>query len=94
MWGWPVLWWIDRDPIEPGAQVRFHLLHQIAGGGAQIGQIQSILSRDDETELVAILAAPVEEGAAVLDVALGRIDLHSARRGRKRIRVLGARRFR
>jgi hypothetical protein len=28
---------IDRDPVELRPEVRFHLLHQVARGGAQIG---------------------------------------------------------
>lgn len=28
---------IDRDPVELGAKVRFHLGHQIAGGLAKVG---------------------------------------------------------
>src|SRR5712664_222500 len=28
---------IDRDPIELRPEVRYHLLHQVARGGAQIG---------------------------------------------------------
>ena len=66
---------IDRDPVELGPEVGFHLLHQIAGGLARIGQLRAVLGRDDEAELMAVLAAPVEESAAILHVALGRIDL-------------------
>ena len=66
---------IDRDPVELGAEVGFHLLHQIAGGGARIGQLDAVLGRHDEAELVAVLAAPFDEGAAILHIALGRIDL-------------------
>jgi hypothetical protein len=28
---------VDRDPVELGPEVGFHLPHQVAGGGAQIG---------------------------------------------------------
>ncbi len=66
---------IDRDPVELGAEVGFHLLHQIAGGLARVGQLHPVLGRDDEAELVAILSAPFDERPAVLHVALGRIDL-------------------
>ena len=66
---------IDRDPVELRPQVGFHLLHQIARGLARVGQLHPVLGRDDEAELMAILAAPVEEGAAVLHVALAGIDL-------------------
>src|SRR6266851_798513 len=66
---------IDRDPVELRPKVGFHLLHQIAGGLAQVGQLHTVLGRDDEAELVAVRAAPVEECTAILHVALARIDL-------------------
>jgi hypothetical protein len=66
---------IDRDPVEFRPEVCFHLLHQIAGGLARVGQVRAILGRDDEAELMAIVASPLQESAAVLHVALGRIDL-------------------
>jgi hypothetical protein len=66
---------INRDPVEPGAEVGLHRLHQVAGGLPQVGQLDAVLGGDDEAELVAVVAAPVEEGAAVLGVALGGIDL-------------------
>ena len=66
---------IDRDPVEPGAEVRLHRLHQVAGGLPQVGQLYAFLGGDDEAELVAVVAAPVEEGAAVHGVALGGINL-------------------
>jgi hypothetical protein len=62
---------IDRDPVEPGAEVSLHRLHQVAGGLAQVGQLYAVLGGDDEAELVAVAAAPVEEGAAIHGVALG-----------------------
>ncbi len=66
---------IDRDPVELGPEVGFHLLHQIAGGLARIGQVHAVLGRDDEAELVPVIAAPVQESAAILHVALARINL-------------------
>ncbi|VTZ25775.1 hypothetical protein MPC1_2590002 [Methylocella tundrae] len=66
---------IDRDPVELGAEVGFHHLHQVAGSLPQVGQLDAFLGGDDEAELVAVVAAPVEEGAAALRVALGGIDL-------------------
>ena len=55
---------IDRNPVEPGTEVGFHLLHQIAGGLAQVGQFNTLRGYD-EAELVAAVTAPVEEGATV-----------------------------
>jgi len=43
--------------------------------GRQVGQFHAVFGQDDETELVAVLAAPVEESTAILHVALARIDL-------------------
>jgi len=66
---------IDRDPVELRPEVSFHLLHQMAGGLARVGQLHPFLGRNDEAELMAVLAAPVEESAAILHIALARIDL-------------------
>src|SRR4051812_7475793 len=66
---------VNRDPVEPCLDIDFHLPHQTAGGLARIGQRRSILCRDDEAELMAIIAAAIEESAAILHIALGRIDL-------------------
>ena len=56
---------IDRDPLEPGLQVGFHLPHQVAGGLLQVRTVPPFLGRYDEAELVAVVAAAVEEGATV-----------------------------
>ncbi len=62
---------IDRDPVELGIEIAFHLLHQIAGGLAQIRQLYAFLGRNNEAELVPVLAAAFQKGAAVLHIALG-----------------------
>jgi hypothetical protein len=66
---------IDRDPVEPRPEVSFHLFHQIAGGLARVGEVHAVLGRNDEAELVPVIASPIEESTAVLHVTLGRIDL-------------------
>jgi hypothetical protein len=66
---------IDGDPVELRPEVGFHLLHQIAGGLARVRQLHAVLGRDDEAELMAVFAAPVQESTAILHVALGRIDM-------------------
>lgn len=43
---------ICRDPVQLGPEVSFHLLHQIAGGLARVGQVPAVLGWDDEAELV------------------------------------------
>ena len=66
---------IDRDPVELGLEVGLHRLHQVAGSLPQVGQLDAFLGGNDEAELVAVVAAPVEEGATVVRIALGGIDL-------------------
>ena len=66
---------IDRDPVESCPEVGFHLLHQIAGGLARVGEVHAVLDRDDKAELMAVIAAPAEESTAMLHIALARIDL-------------------
>ena len=66
---------VDRDPVELRPEIGFHLLHQVAGGLARVGQLRAVLGRDDEAEMVPVLTAPVEEGTAILHIALSRIDL-------------------
>ena len=56
---------IDRHPIETGAQVSLHSLHQVAGVGAQVFKMPRILGRDDEAELVAVFAPSLLEGAGI-----------------------------
>ena len=45
---------VDRDPVEFRPKVGFHLLHQIAGGLARVGQLHAVLGRDDEAKLMAV----------------------------------------
>ena len=66
---------IDRDPVELRPEVGFHVLHQIAGGLARVGQFRAVLGRDDEAKLMAVIASPLQESMAILHVARGRIDL-------------------
>src|SRR3546814_8869414 len=62
-------------PVEPGAEVGFHLRHQPADIGLEVGIFRSILGRDDEAELMAVAIAALEERLAVGRVALGGIEL-------------------
>src|SRR5690606_1211604 len=66
---------IDRDPIEPSAEIGFHLGHEVARIGREVGKIGAILARDDEAELVAILRAALDEGSTAVAVLAGRIEL-------------------
>ena len=73
---------IDRNPIELGAEVVFHLPHEVAGEAAQVAHLDGILRRDDEAELMAVLPAALDEGTAVrlvLDGGIGAAFLAVAR---------------
>src|SRR6202011_4925903 len=65
---------VDRDPVEPGAEVLLHLPHQVAGEGAQIRELVAILRSDDEAELMAVLSAALREGAPVGPVSVGTVQ--------------------
>ncbi len=52
---------IDRDPIEPRAQVAFPILHQLACEGPKVGHLARILRRDCEPEMMPVLFAPFHE---------------------------------
>ena len=69
---------IDRDPIEPRAQVRLHLAHEVARVFAQVRQLGRILWRYNDAEVMTIVLATVSEGAIVCVVA-GRVE-HPGRR--------------
>ena len=66
---------IDRNPVQPGAKVGLHLLHEIADGRAMIREFDTVLGRHDEAELMAIPTAPFHKRAAILGILVGRIDL-------------------
>src|SRR3546814_5837417 len=56
---------IDGNPIESRAQIGFHAGHQVAGVAPQVFQLGGIFRRDDEAELVTVLAATFLEGGQV-----------------------------
>src|SRR5690606_2512275 len=56
---------IDRDPLQARAQVGFHAVHQVAGVAPQVVQLGGIFRRDDEAELVPVVAAAFLEGGQV-----------------------------
>ena len=64
---------IDGDPVEARVEVLLHPPHQVAGEAAQNVQLDRIFRRDDEAELVAVLATALDEGAAVCLVLEGGI---------------------
>lgn len=56
---------VDGDPVEARLEVLLHLPHEVAGEGPQVGHVARVLRRDDEAELMTVLASALDEGAAV-----------------------------
>jgi hypothetical protein len=54
---------IDRDPIEPGAEIMLGLGHQPTDVGFEVGIFHAVLGRHDEAELVTIAIAPRSRNA-------------------------------
>ena len=62
---------VDGDPVELCAEVGFDAAHEVAGMPCQVGKLGGILRRNDEPELMAIVASPREESLAI-GLILGR----------------------
>ena len=56
---------IDRDPVEPGAEVALRVRHQLAREGAKVGHLARVLWRDREPEMMPVLFAPFGESLRV-----------------------------
>ena len=56
---------VNRDPVEGGREIQFHLAHEVTGEAAKVGHLGAILGRDDEAKLVAISPAALHESPAV-----------------------------
>ena len=67
---------IDGDPVEPRAEIGFHLPREIAREGPEVGHLGGVLGRDDEAEMVPVVLAPFGEGAIVGAIGLG-IEHHA-----------------
>jgi hypothetical protein len=52
---------IGRDPVEPGAEIRFHLPHQVTDERLEVGDFARVLRRHDETKLVAVAFPSLRE---------------------------------
>jgi hypothetical protein len=65
---------VDRDPVEPGAEILFHLSHDVAREGTQVRELVTIFRRDNESKLVAILAAAFHERAPIGCVTVGTVE--------------------
>ena len=56
---------VDRDPVEAGSQIQFHLTHEVAGEAAKVSHFGCILGRDDEPKLMTISPTALHKGLAV-----------------------------
>src|SRR5712675_1041923 len=65
---------VHRDPIELRSQVSFEFAHEVAGVAREITEAHTVLRRDDDAKLVAIVLAAIEEGNAVGPVLRRRIQ--------------------
>src|SRR5882757_8375896 len=65
---------VHRDPIELRSQVTFAFAHEVAGEAREITEAHTVLRRDDDAKLVAIVLAAIEEGIAVGPVLRRRIQ--------------------
>ena len=64
---------IDRHPIQAGPQIGFHAGHQLAHERLEVGILAGIFRRDDEAELVAVLATALQEVLAICPVGVASV---------------------
>src|SRR5205085_13247 len=56
---------VDRDPVEAGGQIQFHLAHEVTGKATKVSHFGCILGRDDEPKLMTIAPTALHKGLAV-----------------------------
>src|SRR5690606_21043888 len=56
---------IDGHPVEPRAEILFHLADEIAGEGSEVRHVGRVVRRDNETEMMPVVAAAFGEGADI-----------------------------
>src|SRR3546814_2566393 len=56
---------VDRHPVELRSQILFHLRHQPAHERLEVGILIAVLGRDDEAELMTIVATTFEKRLVV-----------------------------
>src|SRR5216684_5211367 len=56
---------VHRHPIELRSQVTFEFAHEVAGETGEVAKAHTVLGRDDDAKLVAVVLAAIEEGIAV-----------------------------
>ena len=52
---------IDRDPVEPGAEVALCVPHELAREGSKVGHLARVLRRDREPEMMPVRFASFGE---------------------------------
>ncbi len=61
---------INRDRVEPAAQIPVGLAHQVTSPGLQLRERRCVLRADDEAEMVPVIGAALREASAVRVVGL------------------------
>ena len=56
---------IDGDPLEPRAEVPFHVGHELAREGLEVADLGRVLGRDDEAEMMPVVLAALRERALI-----------------------------
>ena len=66
---------VHSHPVQWGLQVDLHAAHQLAGETLQIFQLQAVLGRDDEAELVAVIQTAFLKGLEVGRIGVSAVGL-------------------
>ena len=62
---------IDGDPVERGAKVAFGVRHQFSRKRSQVRQILRVFRRNDESEVMPIIATSFSEGLLIRPIRVG-----------------------
>src|SRR5216683_6530006 len=65
---------VHGHPIELRSQVTFEFAHEVAGEAGEVAELRTVLRRDDDAKLVAVVLSAIEEGVAVGPVLRRRIQ--------------------
>jgi hypothetical protein len=66
---------VDRDPVETGSEIQFHLAHEVTGKATKVSHFGCILGCDNEPKLMTILPAALHKRLAFGLVLERRIGL-------------------
>jgi len=64
---------VDRHPVKPGAEVRLHAAHEVTGERLKVTESDGVFGRDNEPELVPVIADAALERLCVRDVPVRRV---------------------